>query len=83
MVLTKRYYRETGDKESSMMITVEYDIEEKVVDRILSVYVNGSAQGYAASTDIAPILDESFPDALDKLVDSVDWWEVFHATHLL
>jgi hypothetical protein len=56
-------------KESTMIVTVEYDPNEKCVDEVISFEIISGK----VSADITDIMTTQFDAAGDLIVDQIDW----------
>jgi hypothetical protein len=79
---TKEHFIITQDQQelphSDLSITVEFDPSESTVDEIISVTVFNWKT--LETTDITAIMVEQFEDALDKMIEGINWCEEY-ASH--
>ena len=76
MMLVKRITQNftTGQPQSDLVVSVDYDPKHRTVEGIISVIAFNHRTKIC--TDITAILAEQFPAALDNIIDEIKWDEV-------
>lgn len=64
--------------QSEMLITVEYNPEDKVVRQVICIHVKEPHN--PNPIDVTAIIAEHFDDSLEKMLEGNDWWEVYRET---
>lgn len=64
-----------GKDTASLTLSVAYDSDKSIVDRILSLYVFDHK--YGTTTDITNIMADHFGTQLNEMVASVNWEEIY------
>jgi len=66
--------KEIQNEEIKLSVIVSYDAYRNNVDEILSIMVCDENNN---QIELADILGLKVPDAMEKLIDSIDWLEIY------
>jgi len=77
VTLSKTYTQldRKGNDQSRLVITVEYNPDDRTVDCLEKIESYNVKEN--VYTDITHIMFEQFPDQTDKIIDAIDWTEVY------
>ena len=66
--------KEIQNEEIKLSVIVDYDAANNNVTELLSIMVCDESNN---QIELADILGLKVPDAMDKLIDSIDWQEIY------
>ena len=77
VTLSKTYTQldRKGNDQSRLVITVEYNPDDRTVDCLVKIESYNVKEN--VYTDITHIMFEQFHDQTDKMLDLIDWTEVY------